>query len=250
MNEPCLIVIPCYNEASRFPLEAFIAYAEAHPETGFVLVDDGSRDRTIDVLRRAAERRPGQVRVLDLAVNGGKAEAVRMGMLMAFDSPGCLQAGFWDADMATPLETIGEMRAVLDGNARLAMVFGARVKLLGRRIERRPIRHYLGRVFATTVSLALRLPIYDTQCGAKLFRANPEARELFVGRFGSRWVFDVEILARFIQRRSYDYRSVEGAIHEYPLLEWRDVAGSRVRPKDFFRAFWDVVKIYLRYRQR
>ena len=249
MNRPCTIIIPCYNEANRFPLDRFIAFTAAHPEIHFLLVNDGSKDRTIDVLRQAARGREDQVGVLDQKVNGGKGEAVRAGMLTAMERDGCQLAGFWDADMATPLETIEEMAGVLVSQPQLAMIFGARVKLLGRRVERRASRHYLGRVFATVVSTLLRLPIYDTQCGAKIFRVNPEAKELFAEPFCSRWIFDVEILARFIRQRGYQMESVETAIYEFPLPEWRDVAGSRVRPRDFLRAFFDVVRIHQRYRQ-
>ena len=60
--------------------------------------------------------------------------------------------------------------------------------------------------------------------------------------------FDVEIIARFIRRRGYDMASIERSIYEFPLPEWRDVAGSRVRPRDFFRAFFDVLQIYRRNR--
>jgi glycosyltransferase involved in cell wall biosynthesis len=248
MHRPCTIIIPCYNEESRFPMAAFTAYVAANPGIQFLLVNDGSRDNTIAVLRQARQGREAQVEVLDQPVNAGKGEAVRAGMLEALRRPGCAYVGFWDADLATPLEAIGELLGVLMATPGLAMIFGARVKLLGRQIERRPIRHYLGRIFATVVSTALRLPIYDTQCGAKLFRVSEETRQLFAEPFCTRWVFDVEILARFIRVRGYNLSSVENAIYEYPLRQWRDVAGSQVRPRDFFRAFFDVIKIYRRYR--
>lgn len=248
MNRPCTIVIPCYNEETRFPLDHFTAFADAHPAIRFLLVNDGSKDNTMAVLERARAGREDQVDVLDQKVNGGKGEAVRAGMLAAMQRDDCVFAGFWDADLATPLESIARLAAVLETRPEIVMVFGARVKLLGRYVERQAIRHYLGRVFATVVSTLLRLAIYDTQCGAKLFRSGPEMAALFAGPFSSRWVFDVEILARFIRQRGYQMPEVASAIYEYPLEEWRDVAGSRVRPKDFFRAFFDVVRIYLRYR--
>lgn len=248
MTADCCIVIPCFNEESRFPLDTFTAYVDAHPAIHFLLVNDGSRDRTIDVLRRAAAGRESRVGVLDLPVNGGKAEAVRAGMLQLMRSGRCTIAGFWDADMATPLEAIEDLAAVLLRRPELEMVFGSRVKLLGRSVERKAIRHYLGRVFATVVSIVLRLPIYDTQCGAKLFRVHAQNCALFDAPFLSRWVFDVELIARFIQQRQHDVAAVELAIYEFPLLVWRDVAGSRLRPTDFFRAFFDVLRIYRQYR--
>lgn len=249
MESLCTIVIPCYNEAERFDRESFRAFAESHPHIRFLLVNDGSKDATIDTLRYLQQACRNEVDILDLPVNQGKGEAVRAGMLAAMERDGCQCAGFWDADMATPLFLIEELAGLLTKRPELVMVFGARVKLLGRRVERRAIRHYLGRIFATVVSVLLRLPIYDTQCGAKLFRVTPEVQKLFAEPFHSRWVFDVEILARFIRGRAYNMASVESAIYEYPLPEWQDVAGSRVRPKDFFRAFFDVLKIYRRYKQ-
>ena len=244
-----IIVIPCYNEAQRFPLERFTAFADAHPELRFLLVNDGSKDDTLAVLERASQGRETRVGVLDQPKNGGKGEAVRQGILHAIDA-GAGVVGFWDADFATPLEAIPEFLEVMAERDDLAMIFGARVKLLGRQIERRPLRHYLGRVFATVVSNVLRLPIYDTQCGAKIFRVTgPATRTLFADPFLSRWVFDVEIIARFIQSCGYDREKVKAGIYEFSLREWRDIAGSKVRPRDFLRALLDIWRIARAYRQ-
>ena len=146
-------------------------------------MNDGSRDATLSILQALRSRFPDRIRVLDKQPNGGKAEAVRHGMLHAIDSGACEITGFWDADLATPLAQIPDLTEVLLRDAHLTMVFGARVRLLGRNIHRQPVRHYLGRCFATTAAVLLRLPIYDTQCGAKLFRATPELREVLAAPF-------------------------------------------------------------------
>jgi dolichyl-phosphate beta-glucosyltransferase len=208
-------------------------------------VNDGSTDETIIVLEDIRDRRPGQVRILDLRRNQGKAEAVRRGMLEAIDqSPE--YAGYWDADLATPLGVLPEFVGAAGVAAGAEMVLGSRVQLLGRRIERSPMRHYLGRIFATTVSLLLGIRVYDTQCGAKLFRVDERMRSIFAEPFRSRWIFDVELLARFMRLRRAEGGEPLEEICEEPLPEWRDVAGSKVGPTAFVTAFFDLVRIYLR----
>ena len=101
---------------------------------------------------------------------------------------------------------------------------------------------------ATFVSMALRLPVYDTQCGAKLFRVSPEIRSLFETPFRSNWVFDVELLARLIRSRKESGGSpVAEAIYENPLQEWRDVAGSKVKAHDCIIALYELGVIYWTY---
>ncbi len=156
--------------------------------------------------------------------------------------------GYWDADLATPLGAIPSFTDVLEALPEMEMVFGARVRLLGRNIERQPIRHVLGRIFATVASCALRISIYDTQCGAKLFRTTPEIMALFREPFVTRWIFDVEILARLIaNRRASGLDTAPEIIYELPLTEWRDVPGSKVKPRDFARATLELAWIFWKY---
>lgn len=244
-----VVVVPCYNEAQRLDVGAFRQWSAAHPEVAFLFVNDGSTDETLAVLEGLVAADPTHLRLLDVQPNGGKAEAVRRGMVEAFGSSARFVA-FWDADLATPLEIIPEFRDRLIAEPHLEMVFGSRVRLLGRSIERQAVRHYLGRVGATFASLALGLPVYDTQCGAKMFRAGPTVRALFAEPFSAGWMFDVEILARFIKARAEaGDPPASQAIFELPLPRWQDVAGSKVKPGDFPKAFLELAGIYRRYRR-
>jgi glycosyltransferase involved in cell wall biosynthesis len=247
---PIAIVLPCYNEQDRLDRETLVRFARAHPEIGFVLVDDGSTDGTLACLEQMREEAGERVQIVHLARNRGKAEAVRVGMLRAFEK-GCAMAGYWDADLATPLDEIPRFADVLRGSPGYLAVFGARVQLLGRSIERRAARHYLGRVFATTASALLDLPIYDTQCGAKLFRVTDETRALFAEPFTAGWTFDVELIARLIRlQRQRGGRPAKELIYELPLETWHDVPGSKVSTLDFARALSDVIRIRHRYLRR
>jgi dolichyl-phosphate beta-glucosyltransferase len=245
--EPCTIVVPCYNEGARLRMDQFRDFLEAPENIRLLFVNDGSRDNTLDVLREIEEQYPSCVRVLDQDRNRGKAEAVRSGMLRAIAQADSVYTGFWDADLATPLDDIAKMRRLLAERTEIDMVFGARVRLLGRSIERHTARHYLGRCFATCVSLMLGLPIYDTQCGAKIFRITPDLEKVLSTPFDSRWIFDVEIIARFLQLHKDDPRYAYHAIYEYPLEKWEDVAGSKVHSSDFFKALFDLMRIRSRY---
>lgn len=237
------LIVPCYNEASRLKVEEFRAFLSEPGCTRFVFVDDGSTDGTADALEALRHGFENRVEILRCPVNGGKAEAVRLGLLHCLRTLSQDFVGFWDADLATPLETIPRFLAILEGSPEIQMVFGARVKLLGRSVIRKESRHYLGRVFATVVSWMLKLPIYDTQCGAKIFRANDSLIQVLDRPFLSRWVFDVEILARFLRIYQGNTAAFAHAIYEYPLESWTDIEGSKVRPKDFLTAILDVVRI-------
>jgi hypothetical protein len=181
--------------------------------------------------------------VLRLPANRGKAEAVRLGMLRGLER-GAELVGFVDADLAAPLEAALELVLELDRHPEASGAIGSRVRLLGREIERSALRHYLGRIFATAASLTLGLPVYDTQCGLKVFRASPPLREALAVPFASRWIFDVELLARLTAAGP----PTAMRLREVPLERWHGQAGSRLRAADFLRAVLELAAIRRRYR--
>lgn len=242
------VVVPCFNEEKRLPRAAFEAFARAHASIRLLFVDDGSSDDTLELLRAiSAELGSDRAGVLPLEQNSGKGEAVRRGMLHACDEGAALIA-FWDADLATPLDEIQRFVPNFVERPELMLVMGSRVKLLGRDVQRRVLRHYLGRVAATAISLLLDLAVYDTQCGAKMFRNGPVLRRMLADPFVSRWLFDVELLARLRREVNASDQPFDRSVIELPLMSWRDVAGSSVRPRDFGRAAKDLYRIARKYR--
>ncbi len=244
---PTIVVVPCYNEAARLPVAAFEAFVRQHPDVGLLMINDGSRDATATVINRLAALFPRQVQTLHLPFNVGKAEAVRQGMLMAFEAQP-QQVAYWDADLATPLEAITQFCEVLQRRASVEIVIGARLPLLGREIRRTRTRAILGRVFAACASKVLRLRISDTQCGAKMFRRSERIESLFAEPFGTRWIFDVELLARWQCGLSQAALCSESRLFEFPLEDWHDVAGSKLKRSDFVRAAGELLSIYRTYR--
>jgi len=238
-----LLVIPCFNEHDRLPSDCFVRGLDEHDDLELLFVDDGSTDGTLALLSGICDQRPGQADVLALATNRGKAEAVRLGMLAGLERrPEFI--GYWDADLATPLAAVTDFLRVFATRPEIELVIGSRVRLLGREIDRHPLRHYVGRIFATFASLTLDMPVYDTQCGAKLFRVSNRTPHYFTEAFVSRWAFDVEILARMRLER---VGPCSGRVYELALRRWGHVAGSKVKPFDFFRACRDLVRIRRRY---
>lgn len=242
-----IVVVPCYNEAKRLNMPAIQEFGRRTDNVELLFVNDGSRDETLELLEHLHAVNPRRFSFLHLARNGGKAEAVRQGVLLAVRS-GADYVGFWDADLATPLADIEPFCRVLDAKPHIDLVIGTRMRLLGHAILRRRSRYLLGRLFANTASLALGVRVFDTQCGAKLFRATPRLVELFGRPFLARWIFDVEILARMkLSRRAAGLSPLGEAIYEFPLDSWCDVAGSSVKSGDFVKATLEMARIWWTY---
>jgi glycosyltransferase involved in cell wall biosynthesis len=241
-----IVVVPCYNEARRLDVRAFTQFRVGGHWVEFLFVNDGSTDDTLAVLGTLRCTSPDTIRVHDQQPNRGKAEAVRAGMLQAL-ATGADYIGYWDADLATPLTALPGFLDALEDRTGVDVILGSRVKMLGRMIERRPWRHYLGRIFATLVSELLRLPVYDTQCGAKLFRVTDTLRHVLAEPFKTAWLFDVEILARMIAASPGGTAGVAERTYELPLDEWRDVTGSKLTRAAYARAATSIFTLYRAY---
>jgi glycosyltransferase involved in cell wall biosynthesis len=239
------IIIPCYNEATRLPVAAFEAYWQQHPEVLFCFVDDGSTDTTRTLLEQLHATYPAQVDALILPKNQGKAGAVRAGMLHVSTTSQADYIGFLDADLATPLSAIQDLEARLSAQPALDLVMGSRIKYLGTDIRRNPVRHYAGRVIATLISTILKLGVYDTQCGAKLFRREL-VTDLFTEPFLSPWLFDVEVLARLI--RNYGREEIQHHVAEMPLRQWIEMDDSRIKVSYYFKLWYELYRISRVYR--
>jgi hypothetical protein len=172
----------------------------------------------------------------------GKAEAIRRGLLQGMGE-GASTLGYLDADLATPPGELLRMLDLLESRPDLSFVLASRVALLGRRIARRARRHYLGRVFATFASIFLRIPVYDTQCGAKVFRASPAIEAALATPFRSSWVFDVELIGRLLGGSSTVDPVPLDEFEEMPLREWHDVSGSRLGLGGMARAAVDLAVV-------
>ncbi len=238
-----VIVIPFYNEEKRIDAPRLLALAKA-PNVSLLCVDDGSRDKTRELLHELAARADARIEVLGLDRNGGKGEAVRRGLIHAIDA-GAEIVAYADADLATPPAEILRLVQILEAQEDLDVVIASRVLMVGRKIERHVWRHYLGRVFATLAANILRTPFYDTQCGAKALRSTRSVRAALAERFVSRWAFDVELLGRLLVGTHDEAPIPLSRMREVPLEEWIDVPGSKLHPAGMAKALVDLGRIEL-----
>ena len=125
------IIVPCYNEEQRFPYAAFLSFAKNHPEALLCFVNDGSRDKTLSVLRGIESECPENIIVYSLSQNSGKAEAVRQGMLYVHSNYAVQLLGFLDADLATKPEEWLQMARYKKEYPQYGAIVGSRIQRLG-----------------------------------------------------------------------------------------------------------------------
>lgn len=229
----CTLVVPCHNERERLDLDAFRVAEQEFPWLRLLFVDDGSTDGTAEALHG--------FRVLHLDKRQGKAGAVRAGILAALQEIGSnALVGFLDADLATPIEDFARLCLELNESPELDAVFGSRWRHLGGAIARQPMRALSGAAMAASIRWVTKLPVHDSQCGAKVFRANA-ARTLFRDPFTSPWLFDVELLFRMPTGMHAE---------EFPLRYWEERAGSKLRLLDMAMAPLELLKLAWRYTRK
>ena len=209
------IVIPAFNESGRIPatLRSVVDCIRARGwRAEVIVVNDGSRDSTADIVRNFALEAP-EVRLLENAHNSGKGYSVRNGILHSFGDI----VMFTDADLSSPIDEADGLFAAIAAGADIAI--GSRWLATSRQTHRQPLyRQFFGRCFNLLTRMVMNLPFADTQCGFKAFTRSA-AQTVFQLQTIDRWGFDPEIL--FIAlKRGYQ-------IHEVPV-SWAHDARTRI----------------------
>ena len=240
----CLIAIPCFRESKRLPsfLDALCKELACAPFTAsIVIVDDGSGypedESTRSIVDEFRSKYPAiMAEPVFLKRNVGKGGAVYAGWKTSSNHLIPKLLCFVDADGAVPAAEVGRLIEELLGDQRHRWdaLFGSRVKMLGANLERRITRHYIGRIFATFVSVLTGIAIYDSQCGLKVIRRSAYAsieKQLKETRF----VFDVE-LTLLLLKSGFKIREVP--------VNWKEVPGSKVSIfRDSVRMFSGILRI-------
>jgi len=245
-NLDLVIVIPCYNEENRFRelRSEYVAFLNSRTDVVLCMVDDGSKDDTALVLKILRKEFPDQVEVVIQPKNGGKAEAVRSGVLYCVENLKHSHIAFLDADLATSFEECLRIYSYILEKDAITFAFASRILKIGSEIKRKKFRFVVGRIVATLISSILGIKVYDTQCGCKVFEKEL-ARTLFKEKFISKWLFDVELFFRMIQL--YGKKSATERMIEVPLKLWEDKGDSKVQMTYFFKLWIDLMKIKRKY---
>jgi dolichyl-phosphate beta-glucosyltransferase len=225
------IIIPAFNESERISttLERVLGYAaEQRWNSEVIVVDDGSRDATTDIVREYMQKNPA-VRLLQNPGNRGKGYSVRNGMLNAKGDV----LLFSDADLSSPIEEAHKLFSAVANGADVAI--GSRWLQTELQTRRQPLyRQFFGRIFNLALRLVLGLNFKDTQCGFKAF-SRRSAEAIFPHQHIERWGFDPEIL--FLARR-FGFKTVEVPV------SWAHREGTRLSPfRDGILMFEELLKI-------
>jgi len=224
------IVIPAYNEEKRIgkSIKQIVKYLDKKKYSyEVIVVDDGSIDKTIDVVKKAGNK---YVKIIKNKKNMGKGFSVKTGILNA-KYPLVL---FSDSDLATPIEELDKFMEYIKSYD--IVIASRNLKESNIKVKQPVYRQLMGKTFPLLVNLIALGGFRDTQCGFKLFKTDAAKKIVSLQTF-NRFSFDVEIL--FIAKK-LGYK-----IKEAPVV-WIDKEGSKVNPiKDSIKMLIDLFKIRL-----
>lgn len=238
------IIIPCYNEEKRFPYQPFLTFAQNNDEVLLCFVNDGSKDKTLAVLKGIQTECPHNICVYDCVQNGGKAEAVRQGMIYVYKNFEVHMLGFLDADLATTPEEWLQMAKYKEQHAQFGAIVGSRIQRLGAAINRDDSRSLFSSIIKKFIWVILKTPFQDTQCGAKIFQRNL-IPFLFAQPFMTLWLFDVEIFLRL--QKKFGKTTLQKGVLEFPLMSWTEVGDSRLKLKHTIKIPMQLMKLHYQY---
>ena len=238
------VVIPCYNEEERLLSTEFKDFA--HKNLGYHLcfVNDGSTDKTLEVLEKLKKGSESNISIYNCEQNGGKAEAVRQGMLHLAKDEQLDYIGFLDADLSTDFRDFDDLVETLD-QSNFKIVSGSRMSRMGADITKESARKIISMTINLIIRTILRMPFNDTQCGAKVMDRSVVPL-LFDKPFITKWLFDVEMFIRM--RKHYGKTEAKKLICEQPLKRWIHADGSKLSMKDSVKIVGQLAKIAFVYR--
>ncbi|QWX84745.1 response regulator [Cellulophaga sp. HaHaR_3_176] len=244
LQEYCVgVVIPCYNEQDRLSGKEFKDFV--HNNLGYHLcfVNDGSTDKTLEVLEELRKGNETKISIFNCEKNGGKAEAVRQGVLHIAKDPQLDYIGYLDADLSTDFRDFDDLVRTIE-KSDFKIVSGSRMSRMGANITKESARALISKTINLIIRSILKMPFNDTQCGAKIM--DKEIAELvFDKKFITRWLFDVEIFMRM--RKHYGREKVLQIICEQPLKRWIHADGSKLSMKDSVKIVGQLAKIAVHY---
>nr|WP_309597474.1 glycosyltransferase family 2 protein [Flavobacterium davisii] len=238
------VVIPCYNEEKRLLSTEFKSFIKTNLGYHLCFVNDGSTDNTLKVLNELCEGNLNNMSVYNCSKNGGKAEAVRLGMLHLASLNQFDFIGFLDADLSTDFTDFHKLVDTIKGSE-YKIVSGSRIDRMGAEITKESARKIISMTINFIIRKTLGMEFKDTQCGAKVMI--PEIIEkTFQKKFITKWLFDVEIFMRM--KKIYGSENAQKIICEVPLKRWVHVDGSKLSFKDSFKIVFQLGKIAFYYR--
>ena len=239
------VVIPCYNEETRLKTEKFAHFLRNNYGYLLCFVNDGSKDNTLDVLKNFKKEHPDTIEVYDCPRNGGKAEAVRLGILHLLNDRSMEYIGFLDADLSTNFEDFDDLAKTIATSPDFKLVAGSRINRMGADIIKQSSRGIISKTINFIIRKILGMEFQDTQCGAKIM-TREIAETMFNKPFLTRWLFDVEIFMRM--KQYYGIEKAQKMICEQPLKRWVHEDGSKLSMKDSIKILGQLFQIATNYK--